>query len=181
MTVTITIDGHKLQVEEGMNVLEAALQNGRFFAASHCLGNPDELYEIAASLKALYGETNAVRKAVLAAAESMTQKVRDIESGKLDADEDIGITYDVLNKDGYTDALVCLGRYGSEKTLYFDAYIWDEEEYGGLFTFVENFRQIPNPRIDKENSNIKGLNGNNSEVWVWKGKDKIEKSQVKRD
>ena len=86
-----------------------------------------------------------------------------------------------LNKDGYTDALVCLGRYGSEKTLYFDAYIWDEEEYGGLFTFVENFRQIPNPRIDKENSNIIGLNGNNSEVWVWKGKDKIEKSQVKRD
>ena len=81
---------------------KAALQNGRFFAASHCLGNPDELYEIAEALKALYGEKNAVCKAVLAAAESMTQKVRDIESGKLDADEDIGVTYSVLDKDGYT-------------------------------------------------------------------------------
>ena len=28
MTVSITIDGRKLRVEEGMNLLEAALQNG---------------------------------------------------------------------------------------------------------------------------------------------------------
>ncbi len=106
-------DAHQLDViDTGFSVLlmesltaadaKAALQNGRFFAASHCLGNPDELYEIAEALKALYGEKNAVCKAVLAAAESMTQKVRDIESGKLDADEDIGITYSVLDKDGDT-------------------------------------------------------------------------------
>ena len=86
-----------------------------------------------------------------------------------------------LNKDGFTDALVCLGRYGSEKTLYFDAYIWDEEEFGGLFTFVENFRQIPNPRIDKENSTILGRNGNDCEIWNWIGKNEIKKSQVKTD
>jgi hypothetical protein len=85
-----------------------------------------------------------------------------------------------LNKDGYTDALVCLGRYGSEKTLYFDAYLWDEEEFGGLFTFVKGFRQIPNPRIDKKNYSILGRNGNDCEVWVWKGKNRIEKSQVKK-
>ena len=106
-------DAHQLDViDTGFSVLlldsltaadaKAALLNGRFFAASHCLGNPDELYEIAEALKALYGEKNAVCKAVLAAAESMTQKVRDIESGKLDADEDIGVTYSVLDKDGFT-------------------------------------------------------------------------------
>ena len=86
-----------------------------------------------------------------------------------------------LNKDGYTDALVCLGRYGSEKTLYFDAYLWDEEDFGGLFTFVKGFRQIPNPRIDKKNYSILGRNGNDCEVWLWKGKNRIEKSQVKKD
>ena len=106
-------DAHQLDViDTGFSVLlmesltaadaKAALQNGRFFAASHCLGNPDELYEIAEALKALYGEKNAVCKAVLAAADTMTQRVRDIESGKLDADEDIGITYSVLDEDGYT-------------------------------------------------------------------------------
>ena len=39
MTVTITIDGRELQVEEGMNVLEAALQNGIYIP--HLCHHPD--------------------------------------------------------------------------------------------------------------------------------------------
>ena len=53
-----------------------------------------------------------------------------------------------LNKDGHTDALVCLGRYGVNKDLYFDAYLWDNEYC--LFNRVENFREIPNPGLDKK-------------------------------
>jgi hypothetical protein len=45
---------------------------------------------------------------------------------------------------------------------------------------VKGFRQIPNPRIDKKNYSILGRNGNDCEVWVWKGKNRIEKSQVKK-
>ena len=80
-----------------------------------------------------------------------------------------------LNKDGNTDALVCLGRYGDEGNLYFDAYLWDEDNFGGLFSRVENFRNIPNPALDKETFNIIGHKGADREVWAWKGKNKIVK------
>ena len=39
MTVTIQIDGRALQVEQGMNVLEAALQNGIYIP--HLCHHPD--------------------------------------------------------------------------------------------------------------------------------------------
>lgn len=78
-----------------------ALETGTFFAGSHCLGNPDELEQIAAALKEYYGETdlyNKVNETVLA----MDEKVKGIETGAYDADESIGITYSVLDGDGYT-------------------------------------------------------------------------------
>ena len=80
-----------------------------------------------------------------------------------------------LNKDGHTDALICLGRYGVSKNLYFDAYLWDNEYC--LFNRVTNFREIPNPGIDKKTSNIISYIGSDREVWLWKGKNKnkIEK------
>lgn len=77
-----------------------------------------------------------------------------------------------LNKDGHTDALVCLGRYGVNKDLYYDAYLWDEEYY--VFSRVENFREIPNPGIDKKTSNITSHIGSDVEIWLWKGKDKTK-------
>ena len=80
-----------------------------------------------------------------------------------------------LNKDGHSDAVVCLGRYGDDKTYYFDAYIWDPEEFGGRYVEVENFRQIPNPGIDKKTSNIIGHKGTDREVWVVKGSELIKK------
>ena len=77
-----------------------------------------------------------------------------------------------LNKDGYTDALVCLGHYGAIGNLYFDAYLWDEE--GGIFSRVKDFREIPNPGIDKKTSNITSHIGSDVEVWLWKGKNKTK-------
>ncbi len=108
-------DAHQLNViDTGFSVLllpaltskaaKAALQNGEFFAASHCLGNPDELYEIAEALREFYGAQNGTCQSVLSAAEAMTRRVADIERGALKADEDIGITYSVLNSDGFSTA-----------------------------------------------------------------------------
>ena len=86
-----------------------------------------------------------------------------------------------LNKDGHTDALVCLGRYGVNKDLYFDAYLWDKDY--DVFNRVENFREIPNPGIDKKTSNITSHIGSEREVWIWKGKNKniIEKKLETRE
>ena len=81
------------------------------------------------------------------------------------------VLFDV-NGDKHTDALVCLGRYGVNKDLYYDAYLWDEEYY--VFSRVENFREIPNPGIDKKTSNITSHIGSDREIWLWKGKDKTK-------
>ena len=86
-----------------------------------------------------------------------------------------------LNGDKHTDALVCLGRYGVNKDLYYDAYLWDKDYC--FFTLVENFREIPNPGIDKKTSNITSHIGSDREIWLWKGKDKtkIEKKVETRE
>ena len=86
-----------------------------------------------------------------------------------------------LNNDGYSDALVCLGRYGVNKDLYFDAYLWDKDY--DVFNRVDNFREIPNPGIDKKTSNITSHIGSDLEVWLWKGKNKnkIEKKLETRE
>ena len=86
-----------------------------------------------------------------------------------------------LNGDKHTDALVCLGRYGVNKDLYYDAYLWDKDYC--FFTLVENFREIPNPGIDKKTSNITSHIGSDLEVWLWKGKNKtkIEKRVETRE
>ena len=78
-----------------------ALENGEFFAASHCLGNPDELRDIAFALKRLYGETPLWEK-VNDTVRAMDEKVQGIESGRYDADDSIGVTYSVLDDEGYT-------------------------------------------------------------------------------
>lgn len=78
-----------------------------------------------------------------------------------------------LNGDKHTDVLVCLGRYGVNKDLYFDAYLWDPSCYY-FSNFVENFREIPNPGIDKKTSNITSHIGSDREIWLWKGKDKTK-------
>ena len=86
-----------------------------------------------------------------------------------------------VNHDGYSDALVCLGRYGSDKAYYFDIYVWDPEEFGGLFKYVEGSRSIPNPRIDDNFSGIIGRNGCDREMWSWQGINQLVQSAVVKD
>lgn len=80
---------------------ENALRNGEFFAASHCLGNYEELTEIAASVKEFYGETELYGK-LIGTADAMEEKIAGIENGSYDADDSIGITYTSLDSEGYT-------------------------------------------------------------------------------
>lgn len=89
------------------------------------------------------------------------------------------ILYD-LNQDGFSDALICLGTYGDDPTMYFDAYLWDEDRFGGSFEYVEDFRLIPNPRIDEEHGMILGRHGQDAEIWRFDGMSKIEKVSVKQ-
>ena len=75
--------------------LKDCLLGGDFFAASHCLGNYDELVQIAAALKEFYGETELYNK-VNGTACAMAEKIEGIENGEYAADESIGITYSTL-------------------------------------------------------------------------------------
>lgn len=106
-------DAHQLRViDTGFTLLlmpaftsaaaRASLENGRFFGASHCLGNYDELKEIAAALKEFYGERNAVYRNVQAAADEMLERIEGIESGRYPADDSIGVEYTVLDDNGFT-------------------------------------------------------------------------------
>ena len=110
------------------------------------------------------------------------QQLYQVLPGKPANKNEVGRTILIdLNKDGHTDALVCLGRYGVNKDLYFDAYLWDKDY--DVFNRVENFREIPNPGIDKKTSNITSHIGSDLEVWLWKGKNKnkIEKKLETRE
>ncbi len=103
-------DAHQLNVidtgytlalleEQTSPALKSCLLNGEFFAASHNIGNYDELADIAASLKEFYGETELYNK-VNSTALEMEAKINGIENGEYDADESIGITYSTL-ENGY--------------------------------------------------------------------------------
>lgn len=104
-------DAHQLRVidtgytlalleEQTSAALRHSLENGEFFAASHCLGNYEELVDIAAALKEYYGETELYNK-VNDTANEMAEKIEGIENGEYDADSSIGITYSVLDDEGY--------------------------------------------------------------------------------
>lgn len=104
-------DAHQLDViDTGFTMLlmnsltsseaRKALENGTFFAASHCIGNPEELREIASALKEFYGETDVYKK-VQSTVDELDTRLADIESGKLSADSSLSVTYSVL-KDGFT-------------------------------------------------------------------------------
>ncbi len=91
-----------LMPELSSEALRSSLKNGEFFAASHCLGNYDELCDIAAALKEFYGETELYNK-VNGTANEMLAKIEAIENGDEAADEDIGITYSTL-ENGFNTA-----------------------------------------------------------------------------
>ena len=89
--------------EQTSKALSSCLLNGEFFGGSHCIGNYEELVQIATSLKEFYGETD-LYKAVSEKAEEMAERVRQIEAGELDPDSSVGVTYKVLDDDGFCTA-----------------------------------------------------------------------------
>lgn len=84
-----------------------------------------------------------------------------------------------LNYDGHSDALICLGSYGDDATMYFDAYVWDVDQVA--FEYVEDFRSIPNPRIDENYAILVGRNGKDREIWSFDGLSKVEKTSEVKD
>lgn len=91
---------YMLMPEMTSSALKTAMLNGEYFGASHCIGNPDELAEIASALKEFYGETELYNK-VNDTANEMFKIAEEIDNGTRDADSKIGITYSVLDDDGY--------------------------------------------------------------------------------
>ncbi|MBQ7638603.1 MAG: hypothetical protein IJS90_06865 [Clostridia bacterium] len=77
----------------------AALESGHFFGGSHCIGNYDELCDIAASLKEFYGEENETYLRVVRARDIIEERIEGIENGKYAPDEGIGEEYSLLQKD----------------------------------------------------------------------------------
>ncbi len=83
---------------------KAALENGEFFAASHCIGNYDELCEIEDALEKFYGVENETYKAVSASCAELRDRIEGIENGKYKAKSSIGSVYTVLDENGYLAA-----------------------------------------------------------------------------
>ena len=83
MTVTITIDGRKLQVEEGMNVLEAALQNGIYIP--HLCHHPDlpELGSCRLCIVEVEGQEGVHSSCELCAKEGMVIRTKSEKISKL--------------------------------------------------------------------------------------------------
>ena len=141
-------DAHQLdKIDTGFTLLlmpslssgaaRKALVSGQFFGGSHCLGNYDELVSIAAALRDFYGESNETCRKVQAAADEMAAKIAGIESGAFDADEEIGVTYSVLDANGYTavdtfPSVTCIAVDDAENTISVNA------ENALLVRFISN-------------------------------------------
>ena len=89
--------------QQTSSALSSALLNGEFFGGSHCIGNYEELVQIASALKEYYGETD-LYKDVNSKAEEMATRVHLIEIGELEPDSSVGVTYKVLDDEGYCTA-----------------------------------------------------------------------------
>ena len=83
MNVTITIDGRALCVEEGMNVLEAALQNGIYIP--HLCHHPDlpELGSCRLCIVEVEGQEGVQPSCKLKAAEGMVIRTKSERINKL--------------------------------------------------------------------------------------------------
>ncbi len=138
---------YALMSEKTSACLRQSLESGAFFGASHCLGNPDELVQIYTALEELYGESDLSRE-IKEAADAMDAKAAAIENGEADADDDIGITYDVLDDEGYFAG-------GSEPMIKSIAVDEDEDtvsietENALLVRWISNGKLITTTRADE--------------------------------
>lgn len=86
--------------EKNNNEVRSALENGRFFAASTCIGNYDELLAISSALKELYGTSDLTSK-IDSVTERMAERIDLIKSDRSMADENLGIELSFLDGQGY--------------------------------------------------------------------------------
>lgn len=77
-----------------------AMENGCMLPASHCIGNRDELFETAKSIKELYGETKLYDE-LMTAVYAIDKEVSDIENGNKSADSAVNNIYSVIDSNGY--------------------------------------------------------------------------------
>lgn len=93
---------YALMPELSSKAFRKSLENGEFFAASHYIGNPDELADIAKALKEFYGETDLYNE-INDTANAMFKRVEEIENGTRDADDDVGIEWQCTDGKGYVN------------------------------------------------------------------------------
>ena len=104
----------------------------------------------------------------------------------LSAFGDDGVPELVFLPDVNNDKPLDLSDGKDQHIMYFP--LWNREdhvqEYDGEwsygFEYVEDFRLIPNPRIDEEHGMILGRHGQDAEIWRFDGMSKIEKVSVKQ-
>ncbi len=80
-----------------------SLENGEFFAASHCNGNYLELINIAENIKKFYGE-NEVYNDIKAVTDKMEKRVADVAAGIEKPGQKLDYTYSCLDEKGYCAA-----------------------------------------------------------------------------
>ncbi len=104
-------DAHQLnKIDTGfvyllMNDLNAgdarkSMENGEFFAASHCNGNYLELMSIQENLLKYYGESE-LYYSIKTVTDLMEKRVADVASGEEDPDASLGYEYNCLDDNGY--------------------------------------------------------------------------------
>lgn len=98
---------YALMPELTSTALRKAMTDGEFFAASHCIGNPQELAQIRDAVLSFYGE-NDFYVEIKNTVDEMDKRVAEIENGTRDADDDIGVTWSCLDDDGMYDGPVTM-------------------------------------------------------------------------
>lgn len=78
--------------------VKKALKNGEFLASSTCIGNYDELVQIANSIKKYYGKTklyNELTKVIKAYEKELNEKLKSSDKGN------VNVKYEAIDKNGY--------------------------------------------------------------------------------
>ena len=108
-----TSDAHQPdKIDTGFTVLllpeltspaaEKAIRAGEFFAASHCIGNYDEIREYRDAVSSLYGTGNETFLRLDKAEKALRSEIEGSENGERKADDKLDTVYTVLDGEGFT-------------------------------------------------------------------------------
>lgn len=79
--------------------IKSALQNGEFFGYSTCINNGDEIAQMAAALKELYGENDSLYDTLAAISEKY--EAERAEKAQKAKKSNVGVKYQAIDGDGY--------------------------------------------------------------------------------